>query len=407
MDPFEGEVSTTPIQYEPRTVKDILVEMKDTAELLIDLSYSAVLHRNEELAAEVIRLESRMDVLEMRARMQLMMAARNPDDTEELAPVMGIITAADLISDAAGDIAKIILEEIGLPEAMRTALPEATETLVQAVVARDSPAADRTLEDIDLESETGVRVIAIRRGDDWLLNPGPTTEIRADDVAFLRGPEEAVETVYTTLSGQSYVPLEEQSPDIPDLERAVDTIVHMKDLSELAVDLAYSSVLFNSKDLAEEVRNLEVEVDALKARLEAWTLRAAVDAPDPVVLRGLIQLGYATEMMSDAAVDISEGVLRDIGPHPVVQLAVEESDEIITRTEVEAGSDFDGATVSDGVPDTDTTMSVIAIRRPEEGWLLVGDREVAVRAGDVLISKGTRTAAEAFETAATEDGIAE
>ena len=403
MDPFEGEVSTTPIRYEPRTVKDLLVEMKDTAELLIDLSYSAVLHRNEDLAAEVIRLEERMDVLEMRAWMQLMMAARSPDDTEELAPVMGIVTAADQISDAAGDIAKIILEDIGLPEAMRTALPEATESLVQGTVTADSPYVDRTLEDIDLESETGVRVIAIRRGNEWLLNPGPSTDLQADDVAFMRGPDEAIETVYETLSGGSYVPPDEHAPDIADLERAVDTIVHMKDLSELAVDLAYSSILFDSRDLAEEVRNLEIEVDAMKARLEAWTLRAAVDAPDPVVLRGLIQLGYATEVISDAAVDISEGVLRDIGAHPVVQLAVEESDEIITRTKIEADSEFDGARILDGVPEADTTMSVIAIRRPDEGWLLVGDRDVTVRAGDILISKGTRTAAESFETAATEE----
>ena len=402
MDPLEGEVSTTPVRYEPTTVKDLLVEMKDTAELLIDLSYSAVLHRNVDLASEVLRLEERMDLLETRAWMQLMMAARNPGDTEELAPVVGIVTAADLISDAAGDIAKIVLEDIGLPEALRTALPEATESLVQSLVSTESPYADRTLNDINLESETGVRVIAIRRGSDWLLNPGPNTSLEGEDVVFLRGPDDAIESVFETLQQRPYEPPADEHADVPDLERAVDTIVHMKDLSELGVDLAYSSVLFNSKDLAEEVRNLEVEVDALRDRLEAWTLRAAADASDPVGLRGLIRIGYATETISDAAVDISEGVLQDIGPHPVVQLAVEESDEIITRTKVEPDSQFDGASVEYGIPSTDTTMSIIAIRRPEEGWLLVGDREVTIRAGDVLISKGTRTAADDFADAATD-----
>lgn len=402
MDPLEGEVSTTPVTYEPATVKDLLVEMKDTAELLIDLSYSAVLHRNRDLAAEVLRLESRMDRLEMRAWMQLMMAARSPDDTEELAPIMGIVTAADLISDAAGDIAKIVMEDIGLPDALRTAIPEATETLVQGAVAADSVYTGRTLEDIDLESETGVRVIAIRRGEEWLLNPGPETSLEANDVAFLRGPEDAIETVYALLAGSPYEPPVEDPADIEDLERAVDTIVHMKNLSELAVDLAYSSVLFNSKDLAEEVRSLEIEVDALRDRFEAWTLRAAADARDPVMLRGLLRVGFATESISDAALDISRGVLRDAGPHPVVQLAVEESDEIITRTRVEAGSEFDGATIEAGIPSPDTTMSVIAIRRPEAGWLIVGESSVEVRAGDVLISKGTRTAADAFEDAASE-----
>ncbi|ELZ06851.1 potassium channel family protein [Natrialba aegyptia] len=397
MDPFEGETAAVSVEYEPRSVKDILVEMKDTAELLIDLSYSAVLHRNDDLAREVLRLEERMDVLELQARMSLMMAVRNPDDAEQLAPVLGIVAAAGDISDAAGDIAKIILEEVGLPEAMRAALPEATETLVRGVVSPDSAFADRTLMDIDLESETGVRVIALRRGDEWLLNPGPNTTVASDDVALLRGPDTSIESVYETLTGTPYESPAVDVPDIDDLERAVDTIVHMKNLSELAVDLAYSSVLFDSEALAEEVRNLEVEVDAMESRFEAWTLRAAADADDPVVLRGLIQLGNSTEVISDAAVDISEGVLRDLDVHPVVQMAVEESDEIITRVPVESESTLDGATVVSGVPDTDSTMSVIAIRRPDEGWLLVGDSDATLRAGDVLISKGTRTAAAAFD----------
>ncbi|WP_226482460.1 potassium channel family protein [Natrinema amylolyticum] len=418
MDPLEGETSSAPIEYEPVSVKDVLVEMKDTAELLIDLSYSAVLHQSDQLATEVLRLEERMDVLEMRARMSLLMAARKPADAEQLAPVLGIVGAADGISDAAGDIAKIVLEDMGLPEAMRAALPDAAEALLRGVVAADSSYAGRTLQDIDLESETGVRVIALRRGkrqttsdepsgsggagdDDWLLNPGPTTRVEADDVALLRGPESAIGDVCEELTGEVYEAPTAETPDIDDLERAVDTIIHMKDFSELAVDLAYSSVLFDSEELAEEVRNLEVEVDAMQSRFEAWTLRAAADATDPVVLRGLIQLGNCTERISDAAIEISEGVLRDIDVHPVVQVAVQESDEIITRVEVETGSDLDGTAVTAGVPDVESTMSVIAIRRPDEGWLLVADADAELRGGDVLISKGTRTAAAAFRDLAS------
>ncbi|ELZ25851.1 potassium channel family protein [Natrinema limicola] len=401
MDPLEGETSSASIEYEPVSVKDVLVEMKDTAELLIDLSYSAVLHRSEQLATEVLRLEERMDVLELRARMSLLMAARKPADAEQLAPVLGIVGAADGISDAAGDIAKIVLEDMGLPEAMRAALPEAAGTLVRGVVDPNSPYTGRTLKDIDLESETGVRVIALRRGTDWLLNPGPNTRVEADDVALLRGPDSSIGDVYETLTGEGYEAPTVEAPDIDDLERAVDTIIHMKDFSELAVDLAYSSVLFDSEELAEEVRNLEVEVDAMQSRFEAWTLRAAADASDPVVLRGLIQLGNSTERISDSAIEISEGVLRDIDVHPVVQLAVQESDEIITRVVVDPDSDLDDTAVTAGVPDADSMMSVIAIRRPGEGWLLVADADAELRGGDVLISKGTRTAAADFRELAS------
>ena len=82
------------VAYEPVSVKQVLSEMKDTAELLIDLSYSAVLLDSEDVANEVLELEARMDVLQMRARMGLLMAARSPADAESLAPALGEIGRA-------------------------------------------------------------------------------------------------------------------------------------------------------------------------------------------------------------------------------------------------------------------------------------------------------------------------
>ena len=388
------------VRYEPTSVKDLLVEMKDTSELLIDLSYSAVLHASPTVAEEVVELEHRMDVLQMRARMSLMLAARNPKDAETLAPVLGVISAAEKIADAAGDIAKIVTEEIGLPDAMRGALSEGVETLVRGTVAAESAYAGRPLSRIDLESETGVRVIAVRRDDNWILNPGPTTRLEAGDVNLLRGPEAGVADVSAELSGEPFEPNPPADPAIDDLERAVDSIVLMKNLSELAVDLAYGSVLFDDEELAEEVSNLEIEVDALQSRFEAWTLRAAREADDPVSLRGLIHLGVATEEISDAALAITEGVRRDLDVHPVVEMAVQESDEIITRTVIAEGCALDGTTITDGVPATDVSTSVLAIRRPDDGWLLAPDIDTTLRGGDVVISKGTRTSAAEFDALA-------
>jgi len=397
---FDERGPAETVSYEPTSVKELLVEMKDTAELLIDLSYSAVLHGSPSVAHEVVELEHRMDVLQLRARMSLMLAARSPSEAETLAPVLGVVAAADKISDAAGDIAKIVSDEIGLPDAMRGALTEGVETLVRGTVVDDSPYAGRTLGDVDLESVTGVRVIAVRRDDDWILNPGPATRLNPGDVTLLRGPEAGVTEAYPALSGEPFEPDPPAEPAIDDLERAVDSIVLMKNLSELAVDLAYGAVLFDTEALATEVSNLEVEVDALQSRFEAWTLRAAKAAADPVSLRGLIHLGVATEEVSDAAVEIAEGVLRDLSVHPVVEMAVRESDEIITRTPVEAGSDLAGTRVEDGVPATDVSTSVLAIRRPEEGWLVGPDLDTTIRVGDVIISKGTRTSASEFASLA-------
>ena len=392
------------VEYRPVSVKEVLAEMKDTAELLIDLSYSAVLFGSDAVAEEVLALEERMDVLQLQARMSLLMAARTTSDAEQLAPVLGIVGAAEKISDASGDIAKVVLEEMGLPDALRATLPEAVETVVRATVDDGSRFATRSLGDINLETETGVRVIAVRRSGEWLLNPDLETVLEPDDVVLLRGSEENVGAVYETVSGTPYEVPEVAEPDVEDLERAVDAIVLMKNMSELAVDLAYGAVLYDSTDLAEEVAALEAEVDALQSRFEAWTLRAAGRVDDPIDLRGLVRLANSTEVISDAALEISEGVLRGLGTHPVVAEAVLESDEVVVRLTVAEGSTLDGATLGEQMVRTETSMRVIAVRRPrgspgafDDEWEIQPGPDTELHAGDVVLAKGTRAGAERLE----------
>ncbi len=382
------------VEYEPVSVKEVLAEMKDTAELLIDLSYSSVLLESPVVAEEVLELETRMDLLQMRARMSLLLAARNPRDAERLAPVLGVVGAAEKIADAAGDIAKVVIEEIGLPDALRAALPEAVETLVRGTVAPESPFVDRTLADSNMETETGVRVIAVRRAGEWLLDPDRDTVLRAGDVVLLRGSEDHVTDVFELVTGGRYEPPTPAEPAVEDLERAVRTIVLMKDVSELAVDLAYGAVLFDSEAVAEEVAELEVEVDHHKSMLEAWALRAAGRVDDPTTLRGLMRLASATEVISDAANEISEGVRWGIDAHPVVAAAVEESDEVIVRLTAAADAPLVGTALGDRRVRTETGSRVIAVRRPDDEWVLSPGPETVVTAGDVLLAKGTRASAD-------------
>jgi uncharacterized protein with PhoU and TrkA domain len=388
------------VEYEPVSVKAVLAEMKDTAELLIDLSYSAVLLGSDEIAREVLVLEERMDLLQLQARMSLLMAARSPEDAEELAPVLGVVGAAEKISNAAGDIAKVVIEDIGLPEAIRSALPEATEILVRVPVGVDSSYQNRSLGEINMETETGVRIIAIRREQAtgkrrWITNPDHESVLQSGDILLLRGPETGLSEVYERASGVAYEPLDPPEAPIEDLERAVDSIVLMKNMSELAVDLAYGAVLFDSEGVAEEVAELEAEVDALKSRFEAWTLRAAARVDDPIALRGLMHLAVSTEVISDAALEISEGVLHGLAAHPVVAAAVRESDEVIVRLTVAPDGDLAGTTIGDQMIQTETGMRVIAIRRggSDGDWVVQPGPETELRGGDVLIAKGTRSGA--------------
>jgi uncharacterized protein with PhoU and TrkA domain len=393
MVPFEGGVDTQRVEYEPVGVKQLLVAMKDSSELIVDLAYSALLHNSEDLAEEVLELESRMDVLQMQARMNMLLAARTTEDAKQLAPVLGIIGAAEKISEAAGDIAGVVLGEKELPSAIRTALPEAMEVLTRASVAETSAYEGRSLGDINLETETGVRVIALRRDDEWEPTPDEGTTLDAGDVLLLRGAETNVAEVYETVTGDAYERPVEEGTEIADLDRAVDTIVLMKNVSELAVDLAYASVLFDDDELAREVRALEVEVDGLQSRLEAWTLRAASERDDPISLRGLLHLAAATELISDAALEITEGILRDIDTHPVIAESVRESDVAVRRVAVPAGSSFSGRPVGTLLEDH-PGVSLIAIHRENDEWVFYPDTDTSIETGDVLIVRGTWNATE-------------
>ena len=46
------------------SIKDILIEMKNMSELMVDLSYSAVLFNSKDAAHEVLKLENRINRLE-------------------------------------------------------------------------------------------------------------------------------------------------------------------------------------------------------------------------------------------------------------------------------------------------------------------------------------------------------
>jgi len=191
----------TEIKYEPTTVKELLTEMKDISELIIDLAYSAILFDSDEIAEEVKFLEVRMDKLNYEIRMMAMMAARTKEDAEQLSGILQVAEAAETISNAAGDIVNLL----SLQEKTRPILPKilkkAEERLFRVKVFSESKACNQKIGNIHVESETGMRIIAIRRGDCWIYNPQSDTDIRADDWLIARGAEDGYQELRDFLKG--------------------------------------------------------------------------------------------------------------------------------------------------------------------------------------------------------------
>ena len=190
------------IEYEPTSVKDLLTEMKDISELIIDLAYSAVLFDNEEIAEEVKYLDVRMDKLNYDIRMMAMMATRTKEDAEQLDGILQVAEAAESISNAAGDIANLLF----LKEKTRPIIPkilkQADESLFRVKVSSKSKACNQRIGVLKVESGTGMRIIAIRRGDCWIYNPQSDTNLKADDWLIVRGTDDGHIELNKFLKGQ-------------------------------------------------------------------------------------------------------------------------------------------------------------------------------------------------------------
>src|SRR5215203_4510112 len=172
-------------EMRPRNLKEMLVEAKNTSELMVDLAYAAIFYNSENLSEEVSRLEERLNDLVFDMRTLAILAARSPADAEQMAGILGVVQ----------DIAKIVVKRLGIPPELLHDIPEAEEIPSRVRVQAESPLDGRSLGDVDLPLETGMRPIAVRSEDEWNFDPEPEDVLRSGDVLFLQGPPEGVDEV--------------------------------------------------------------------------------------------------------------------------------------------------------------------------------------------------------------------
>jgi uncharacterized protein with PhoU and TrkA domain len=381
---------------ERATVKDLFVEAKDVAEIMVDLAYAAIFFGDDRIAQAVIELEQRMSDLINRLREISILAARSPEDAEAMSGVIGVASAMEKIGDAAEDIARVVLKDLGVPSQLRDDLRHAEEIVARVRLREENQIEGRTLEELGLPTETGMWVIAIRRDVEWIFAPSGDEVLASGDVLFLQGPEEGVDLV-RELAGAPRRDLREPvEKTLTGLDRAVDLLVEMKDASEVAVGLAYSAILFHDKGLAAEVSSIEDSTDEMHHELERWVLRAVGEGADPDDLRGLLHLAFASERIADAAQEMTWLVEREEDPHPIIAEALAEADEIVTDTTVADGSAAAGRSLRALSLRTETGMDVLAIQRRGR-WIYRPRGSTSFQAGDRILAVGPEDGATALE----------
>jgi len=132
--------------------------------------------------------------------MMAMMAARTKEDAEQLAGILQVAEAAESISNVAGDIVKMLKDKTRpiLPKILN----KADEKLFRIEVSKNSKACKQKIGNLKVESETGMRIIAIRRGDCWIYNPQSDSQIMADDWLIARGTDEGYDDLNKFLKGK-------------------------------------------------------------------------------------------------------------------------------------------------------------------------------------------------------------
>ncbi|MEG9194921.1 MAG: potassium channel protein [Archaeoglobi archaeon] len=376
----------------PKTVKDLLIEIRNTSELIIDLAYSSVLYDVEDVAEEVLELEAKFIDLIKEIRKKAALSVRNIRDAERIVSVLQIAAAGQKMSSAAGDISSLVLRGYKLPKnVVNLILTHSEETILKVRVPDNSPIAGKTLGEVMFQKVTGMRVIAIKRDLEWIFDVNRDTRIMRGDVLFVRGDPNSVPRLYEFVLNEAKEIGIATELEIPELDRAVDLLIEMKNLSELAVDLAYSSLIYGNEEVALEVVYIENVLDNMKFEVEKLILSASRKFEDPSILIPIIEIVHCSERIADGAREIAEVLLNRMEVPEIFKEAMRRTGEILMMVTVGENSPLHNKTLKETRIESNTGMHIIGIKRKNE-WITRPTANTAIFAGDILIAKGPREA---------------
>jgi uncharacterized protein with PhoU and TrkA domain len=171
------------------------------------------------------------------------------------------------------------------------------------------------------------------------------------------------------------------------MDEADELFLQVKDTSEILIDLAYSSLIFMDRELAEEVLLLTNHVKDLNSRLEELVIGRVSHDRDLDRAVTLIRLSRAAEDIADSAEKIADVVLRDINVHPVLAESILESDTSIAKEVIQANSVLVGKPLKETSLATATGWFIIVVKRGNK-WIIGPDGETALKAGDIIFARG-------------------
>jgi len=186
--------------------EEMLLEIKEKAELMVDLAYSSLLYDNDEIAKEVYELEEHIDKLnDDLQELAIRDAKKGELETNEALAIIQLGISSELIADAARDIADIQLRDVEIHPILRESILESNEVILKTTISSDSVLKDKKLGDLKLASETGIWILAIKRNGRWIYDPDKRVTLKENDVIFAKGNKEGKDHFIALAEGREKI----------------------------------------------------------------------------------------------------------------------------------------------------------------------------------------------------------
>jgi len=159
----------------------------------VGLAYSALLYYDAGLAREVVAIEDEMDEMRYRLEQWVLLAARQIADPPRLRGVLHLSIASETIADCAKEMVWMVERGEEVHPVLSAAVGESDEVVLKLTVSPGSPADGKTLEALQLETETGMYALAVNRGGRWTYRPRDNFMLRGGDSLLATGAPEGLE----------------------------------------------------------------------------------------------------------------------------------------------------------------------------------------------------------------------
>ncbi|MEM2637515.1 MAG: hypothetical protein QXL15_04130 [Candidatus Korarchaeota archaeon] len=295
--------------FRPQPFSKLLLEMKESIDDMLDLSFAAILFGNNEIIANVQDLNTTIDDKRYGALLSLTTGSRDRDDAIEMLILFDVIEFLDNIAQGAVEFLKV--SETGLNEYVARAIADIGYAITSYEIKEKSP----LLVDEFEEKYPEVDIIGVWKNGKLITKNIDAVSLRHGDKVLLSGPLEAVSTF--------------AEPKIPAVESCPIMQV-IKDLIDVAYSLpslAFAYMASPEESLLNVMKSLCELVDAAEKKIAEMFARKEIEITEKLFL-GIIHLLRGTVHIKNAIEQLLFGFSRKIEMHEIIAKVLNEAENI-------------------------------------------------------------------------------